>query len=107
MTASELVRLIERDGARLSLTESGRLRITGDPVHVERWLGTVAQYEAELVAALQAGRATDEPNRCQHPSCETITLGRAFCSKHRPPEIPSTEKPLPGTPAGVPPVDPT
>ena len=56
MKPAELLTMIEASGARLTLTAAGRLRITGE--HAERWLATIAQYEAELVQALKASAGT-------------------------------------------------
>lgn len=58
MTAIELLHMIEASGARLTLTPSGRLRITGD--HVERHFPIIAQYEAQLIDALQADARKQE-----------------------------------------------
>jgi len=52
MTAADLVRQIEQDGAQLTLTAAGKLRITGE--HAERWYPVIAQYRQELTEALQA-----------------------------------------------------
>ena len=47
---------------RLTLTTSGRLRITGNQVQIDRALPIVAQYEAQLVDALQVqANAEDRP----------------------------------------------
>ncbi len=54
MTATDLLTMIEALGARLVLLPSGRLKIAGDQVQIERWLGTVAQYEDALIGALRA-----------------------------------------------------
>ncbi len=64
MTPGELIRLIEADGARLTLTPNGRLRITGDPAQIERHFPTIGQYEQELVDALRVGgeRANAAPD---------------------------------------------
>lgn len=53
MKPTELLEMIERDGARLVLSPSGKLRVLGDPVHVERWIPVIGQYQAELTTALQ------------------------------------------------------
>ena len=57
MTPADLLTMIERDGARLVLTPSGRLQITG--ADVDRWLPVLGQYEAQLVEALKASADTD------------------------------------------------
>ena len=59
MTPAELITVMKRDGAELSLTPSGRLRITG--ADALRFLPIVRQYEAELVAELQAAGGHDTP----------------------------------------------
>ena len=58
MTPLGLIQKAWADGALLALTPAGRLRLTGDPVAVDRWLPVVWQYENELIAALrQEGKA--------------------------------------------------
>lgn len=54
MNALDLVNMMKAAGAQLALTPSGRLRITGDPVQIDRWLASIAQYEPDLIAALRA-----------------------------------------------------
>ena len=61
------------------MTPSGKLRITG--THAERWLGTVNQYQAQLVDALQAD-PHPSAQECQHPACDRITL-HTYCDRHR------------------------
>ncbi|OGA65667.1 MAG: hypothetical protein A3G81_05300 [Betaproteobacteria bacterium RIFCSPLOWO2_12_FULL_65_14] len=52
MKAIELIHLIERDNVQITLTPSGRLKITGE--HVERWLPILGQYGEALRAELRA-----------------------------------------------------
>jgi len=48
--------MAQADGVQLTLTPSGRLRVTGAEQQVDRWLGTANQYRAELIAQLSAAR---------------------------------------------------
>ena len=56
MTAAQLLELARADGVEMLLTQSGRLRLTGDQIAVDRWLAVIAPptYRAQIVAALQA-----------------------------------------------------
>jgi len=57
MTATDLLHLIRADGAEITLTATGKLRITG--THAERWIPILGQYERELLDALRAPASTD------------------------------------------------
>lgn len=63
MTAAELANMIRANGAELTLTASGKLKLTGDQVTVDRWLGTVRQYEQELLGEIKADGHQQEGER--------------------------------------------
>lgn len=58
MTPLALIQKAWTDGCLIAVTESGRLRLTGDPEAVDRWLPIARQYESELIEALQAQEGT-------------------------------------------------
>lgn len=53
MTPLALIQKAWADGCLIAMTESGRLRLTGDPEAIDRWLPIVGQYESELIDALR------------------------------------------------------
>lgn len=55
-----------------------------DPL--QRGKSTGAQKNAQLEKAATS-------TTCRHPGCDTLTLGRDFCRKHRAPEQPNIERP--------------
>lgn len=104
MTPAELITVMERDGVGLQLTLSGRLKIAGDREQIDRWLGTVNQYQAQLTEALQAAATHPAARECAHPGCDRLTL-RELCDRHRAPASADTEgerltnEPEPAAPA--------
>lgn len=58
MTPLALIQKAWAEGALIALTPAGRLRLTGDPEAVDRWLPICRQYEHELIEALQGAERT-------------------------------------------------
>ena len=53
MMPCDLLRQATADGLAITLTAAGRLRLTGDPLAVNRWLPIIGhQYHAEVIAEL-------------------------------------------------------
>jgi hypothetical protein len=58
MTPRQLLDLAAADGVVLALTPSGRLKLSGDQVDVDRWIPVIRQYADAIVAELRAERQT-------------------------------------------------
>lgn len=58
MTPANLLVMAIADGVTMTLTDCGRIRLSGDQVDVDRWLATVNQYQAELINELSKKEMT-------------------------------------------------
>jgi len=67
MKVSDLVRMAAADDVQMTLTPSGRLKLSGDQDAIDRWLGTVGQYSDQIIAELSA-RAESGPMAPQCPA---------------------------------------
>ena len=67
MTPAQLLAQIQADRVRITLLPSGKLQVTGDPVHVNRWLASIGQYEDALIDVLkdQHGVVSTSCWKCQ------------------------------------------
>lgn len=72
MTA--LLEQIEADGIRLTVTESGEVRVAGKRSLVERWAPTLQDRKPDLMAALQAREKVNMVNviSCGDPAARTM-----------------------------------
>ncbi|MFA6312515.1 MAG: hypothetical protein WCV99_04245 [Sterolibacterium sp.] len=52
MTPRQLLFLAQADGVMVALTAAGRLKLSGDDLAIDRWLGTVGQYSSQIIAEL-------------------------------------------------------
>lgn len=53
MTPGDLLTMAAADGVHFSLSPSGRLKLSGDPLAINLWLGEIGQHEAELIAEIE------------------------------------------------------
>ncbi|MFA6312640.1 MAG: hypothetical protein WCV99_12400 [Sterolibacterium sp.] len=65
MTPRQLLSLAQADGVMVALTAAGRLKLSGDQLAIDRWLGTVGQYSSQIIAELSA-RAESGPMDGDH-----------------------------------------
>ena len=57
-TAADLIDIACADGVIISLAKSGaRLKLSGDPEAIDRWLVTIGQYQEALIAELAQSTA--------------------------------------------------
>lgn len=54
MTAAALIERANRDGLTLAVTGAGTLRVSGDPVAVDRWAPVIRDNKPEVLALLAA-----------------------------------------------------
>lgn len=54
MTPGEIIRQVCADGARLTVTAAGTLKVTGDQAVIDRWLPVLKARKPEIIAALSA-----------------------------------------------------
>lgn len=54
MTAAELVDQVRASGVQMTLTPSGRLKLSGDQDAIEPWLSVVGKWQFLLIAELTA-----------------------------------------------------
>ena len=85
MTA--LLEQIEADGIRLTITESGEVRIAGKRSLVERWAPTLRDRKPDLMAALRAREHVNMVNviSCGDPAAHTMPPADAH-SRYRLPD---------------------
>lgn len=55
MIAEEVLRQTAEAGVKLSLSDAGRLKATGNSAAVNRWLAVLREHKAEIIDALKAG----------------------------------------------------
>ncbi len=87
MTA--LLEQIEADGIRLTITESGEVRIAGKRSLVERWAPTLRDRKPDLMAALQAREKVNVVNvvnviSCGDPAAHTMPPADAHSHRRLP-----------------------
>jgi len=84
VTGTERAPIVPAHGTKSTVTvpPHGAIRPTFDPLSVPPH-GHPLEVPSQ-VCQLAAGRAA-KATTCQHAGCQTLTLGRDFCSKHRHP----------------------
>ncbi|MFA7281794.1 MAG: hypothetical protein WC100_17050 [Sterolibacterium sp.] len=68
MKTFDLIMQAKKNGATFSLTPSGRLRLTGDQLAIDRYLPIVRQYQVELIAELS--RECPSGSICASPASD-------------------------------------
>lgn len=55
MTPEAIIREAQTDGVKLTLTDTGTIKATGDAAAVNRWLPLIRDHKAKIIEALKAG----------------------------------------------------
>jgi hypothetical protein len=55
MTPAAIIQTARAEGVGLALSTTGTIKVTGDGAAVTRWLPTIREHKAQIVAALKVG----------------------------------------------------
>jgi hypothetical protein len=58
MTPAAIIEAVQAEGVSLTLSTAGTIKATGDGAVVSRWLPTIREHKAGILAALRVGADT-------------------------------------------------